>query len=35
MLGSDNMIHANNLVDIMNIEDTTLRNQRSLDEVNH
>ncbi|MBU7592628.1 McrB family protein [Metabacillus halosaccharovorans] len=27
------MIHANNLVDIMNIEDTTLRNQRILDEV--
>lgn len=27
------MIQANNLVEIMNIEDTTLRNQRFLDEV--
>jgi hypothetical protein len=27
------MIQANNLVDIMNIEDTTLRNQQILDEV--
>ena len=27
------LIQANNLVDIMNIEDTTLRNQRILDEV--